>query len=121
MARNVTALRQGAGTALAAGVATELLGATGVVVAGAADLAFNLKNTGAQPITALAAHWSADADGARWSQDNSVALPGGSLAAGATLGVAFAPAVGAWRRLRLVATSAAGSEATLDLSMSEDL
>lgn len=111
---------EGQTTTLAASTATELLGATGFDLApalGARGVGFLLTNNGANPITALSAYWSLDSAGARWSTtaDASIALPGGSLAAGASVFIER-PGVIA-RRMRLVATSAAGTTCVLDLGL----
>lgn len=103
----------------AGGVTTELLGSTGIWVAGAASVAVTLTNSGAVDVATLAAYWSNDPTGAaRWGQDANLSLPAGWLVAGgASRLFSWQPTPGPYLRLRLVATTVAlAGELTVDVT-----
>lgn len=93
----------------------ELCGATGVLIGHGDMVSFTLTNPGANPITALAAYWSDDPTLTDWSPaDGGISIPGGSLAAGATMRVERAVSAIA---MRVIATSADGSSCKLHVSL----
>jgi hypothetical protein len=89
----------------------------GVDCLGKEALGITMSNTGANPLTALTGYLTDDPAGVHWPTVVDIALPGGSLAAGAE--IRFTIGQPGARRMKLVGTSASGTTILLNVNMGE--